>query len=299
MTTSQRHIMSDRTPEKSQSWLGHASLFTSFALHGALVIGALTWTRVAPSGAVSEMTNAISVEIVVTTIDDGAGEQINDANASPASAMARAEPEEIKNAPPTAENEAAVTEIEPASNAVPASNVSSDDATIAGSADPVDDAAKDYREQLKSNPTRDRPILPRVAERSERLIDKQLAKPPTEPPTKPAAKSQKQVGVSGANARNGSSRRVSASLGDVRSYAAKVRAHVASRRPAGHGIRGTVIVSFSVTRTGGLGHARIATSSGSAALDQAAVSAVRNAGPFPPPPGGAGALSFSVPFHYR
>ncbi len=295
MTTSQRHIMSDRTPEKSQSWLGHASLFTSFALHGALVIGALTWSKVPPSGAVAEMTNAISIEIVVTAIDDGAGEQINDANVSPASAMARAQPEEIKNAPPTAENEAAVTEIEPASNAAPASNLSSDDATIAGSADPVDDAANDYREQLKSNPTRDRPILPRMAERSERLIDKQLAKPPT----KPAAKSSKQVGVSGANARNGSSGRVSASLGDVRSYAAKVRAHVASRRPAGHGIRGTVIVSFSVTRTGGLGHARIATSSGSAALDQAAVSAVRNAGPFPPPPGGAGALSFSVPFHYR
>jgi protein TonB len=93
--------------------------------------------------------------------------------------------------------------------------------------------------------------------------------------------------------------RVSASRGDILSYAALVRARVASRRPSGYGAHGRVVVSFSVTPGGGLGSARIASSSGSGALDSAALGAVRGAAPFPPPPNGAGAIRFSVPFYYR
>lgn len=96
-----------------------------------------------------------------------------------------------------------------------------------------------------------------------------------------------------------SSGRISASKGDLVSYAARVRAQVASRRPDGNGVRGTVVIAFSIARSGALGSARISSSSGNTAIDRATLSAVRSAGPFPPPPSGSGPVAFAVPFHYR
>lgn len=92
--------------------------------------------------------------------------------------------------------------------------------------------------------------------------------------------------------------RASASQGDILSYAALVRARVAANRPSGSGQNGTVVVSFGISSSGGITHVSISRSSGSATLDNAARSAVRSAGPFPPPPNGAG-RSFSVPFHFQ
>lgn len=51
--------------------------------------------------------------------------------------------------------------------------------------------------------------------------------------------------------------------------------------------RGAAMVSFTIGSTGGLDSVSLARSSGSAALDQAAVRLVRGAGPFPKPPQGA------------
>ncbi len=51
--------------------------------------------------------------------------------------------------------------------------------------------------------------------------------------------------------------------------------------------RGTAIVAFSVSGTGGLSSLSISRSSGSAALDQAALLVIRTAAPFPAPPRGA------------
>jgi protein TonB len=80
-----------------------------------------------------------------------------------------------------------------------------------------------------------------------------------------------------------------------------VRAQVARNKPSGTGHRGTALVSFGVSSSGGLSYARLARSSGNAALDRAALAAVRRAAPFGPPPGGAapGQLRFSVPFYFR
>jgi protein TonB len=92
--------------------------------------------------------------------------------------------------------------------------------------------------------------------------------------------------------------RATASHGDLVSYAALVRARVASHKPAGNGYRGTAVVSFGVSGGGSVMFASLASSSGSSTLDRAAVAAVRSAGPFPPPPDHS-PRSFSVPFHFE
>lgn len=103
------------------------------------------------------------------------------------------------------------------------------------------------------------------------------------------------------SAGSGSPSRASASAGTMLTYAARVRAQVASHKPSGAGGRGTTVVSFAVTASGGLSYAGLARSSGNDALDRLALSAVRGAAPFPAPPAGATAqqLSFSIPFHFQ
>lgn len=64
---------------------------------------------------------------------------------------------------------------------------------------------------------------------------------------------------------------------------------------------GTVRVEFAVNATGALAFARVVSSSGSSALDQAAIGLVKEATPFPAPPAGSGskATSFVVPIRFR
>ncbi|THH35152.1 TonB family protein [Aliishimia ponticola] len=64
------------------------------------------------------------------------------------------------------------------------------------------------------------------------------------------------------------------------------------RRPSVRA-KGSAVVSFRIAANGGLAAASVARSSGSAALDTAALSVVRKAAPFPQPPAGA-QRSFSV-----
>lgn len=59
------------------------------------------------------------------------------------------------------------------------------------------------------------------------------------------------------------------------------------------GSKGTAVVAFSVSASGGLADVRIARSSGSSGLDRAALRMVQRAAPFPPPPRGA-QRSFSI-----
>jgi protein TonB len=66
------------------------------------------------------------------------------------------------------------------------------------------------------------------------------------------------------------------------------------------GIKGTVVVSFTISKNGSIGGVRIARSSGSALLDRAAGEAVQRAAPFRPIPDAAGRSkwSFSVPLAF-
>ena len=51
--------------------------------------------------------------------------------------------------------------------------------------------------------------------------------------------------------------------------------------------KGEVVIAFTISASGGLGGVSVARSSGSAALDQAALTLIRKAAPFPKPPAGA------------
>ena len=98
-------------------------------------------------------------------------------------------------------------------------------------------------------------------------------------------------GVAGSNA--ASSGNAAASR-----YPGKVMQHLSRAPRPSAGARGTTVVAFSVLDGGGLAGVSIARSSGSAALDRAAVDMVRGAAPFPPPPAGA-QRSFSISIEGR
>jgi len=105
-----------------------------------------------------------------------------------------------------------------------------------------------------------------------------------------------------ASERRGTGRRqAAASPGQVRRYAGLVRARIARNRPSSRGRRGTAVVRFAISRSGGLRYVRLARSSGDRTLDRAAVGSVRRAAPFPRPPRGmrGGQLTFSIPFRFR
>jgi periplasmic protein TonB len=69
---------------------------------------------------------------------------------------------------------------------------------------------------------------------------------------------------------------------------------------SGKGRSGVVTVAFSINRDGGLTQVRVVASSGSTALDQAAVDLIRQSQPFPRPPGALAGndLSFAAPIRY-
>lgn len=94
---------------------------------------------------------------------------------------------------------------------------------------------------------------------------------------------------------------VSASRGSILSYGALVRAKVAGNKPASRGRSGVAKVAFGISAAGDLSFAELSNSSGDASLDAAALSAVRQAAPFGPPPAGTAPeqLRFAIRFTFR
>lgn len=120
-------------------------------------------------------------------------------------------------------------------------------------------------------------------------------------PSKTKAK-LKGSGRAGAKSGQGTSGATTSGQAGIGTYWNSVRAKVARNKGQNSsGRRGTVVVTVGVTRSGGLQSARISQSSGIAALDQAALAAVRRSAPFPPPPAGAPAsmLFKGVRLDYR
>lgn len=96
----------------------------------------------------------------------------------------------------------------------------------------------------------------------------------------------------------GSKGQVSASRGDMLSYASRVQARVRRSRPGGNGVGNDTAVSFGISATGNLNFVSITQSSGSRERDRLAILAVRRASPFPPPPNGK-ANTFNMTFHFK
>ena len=121
------------------------------------------------------------------------------------------------------------------------------------------------------------------------------------PPSVAARKASAEVQQSDRNAapKPGSSK---ASGADSANWKAKVVAHLERRKryPAAarrNGEQGTVLVSFRIDGGGRVLSTRLARSSGSALLDDAAIAMVERASPVPAPPPGA-ALSLTAPVRF-
>ena len=91
-----------------------------------------------------------------------------------------------------------------------------------------------------------------------------------------------------------SNRAAQAGNAAVSNYPGKVYARIRRTRQRPAEGRGTARIRFSITASGGLGAIRVASSSGSAAIDQVALDHIRRSAPFPRPPAGA-QRSFVIP----
>ena len=97
-----------------------------------------------------------------------------------------------------------------------------------------------------------------------------------------------------------------ASAGEKAAYAARLRSHVQrfERYPAEaerNGVTGSARIAITIDRGGRLISSRLAASSGSAILDDAARATATRASPYPPPPDGIGGrtLTFAATVRFR
>ncbi len=279
----------------------------SVALHGCLFVFVVLAIENRP-GAVEFPSDAISIELVASDVLESVEDATSQSSAmaasvsahagvaedSPAQQQAAQEPPDIAtpNEPQERPVEDTVENAQAESDRTP-------EPVIESQAIVSDEPALEISKPSEVDtlpPIRQAETPPRkeVAEEQPRPRDKPRQRR-SQPETQGGRQSKSATGSSA------SSGRVSASTGDMQTYARAVQARVAARRPGGEGRRGTVIISFAVTRSGGLSYASISSSSGDAALDQSVLSAVRSAAPFPAPPAGApsGGLRFRMPFYFR
>lgn len=83
-------------------------------------------------------------------------------------------------------------------------------------------------------------------------------------------------------------------------YRGRVQSHLARYKRKVGSSKGRVVVSFSLSGSGGVRGVRVVRSSGNGSIDRAAISMVKRASPFPRmPAGGPASMRFSVPIRYR
>jgi len=306
-------------------WIAAAALAT--LAHAAIFVGLRTPTPGEPPGGTGPQVQVLGSSAQVFGTDERQPED-------PAPAITAETAEEITAEPPGARaeqagpdrealedvpREAEAVEAEPVKDERPV-EVAEMQATEAVSAEPAQpfaaepaseavlQAADDIEAESENIVTPVRRPTPTEAERKPVNRPQRTARTPSRQRGKPkrqrsgTGRGQRRSGARAASERTGSGRaRASASPGQVRSYAATVRARIARNRPSSRGRRGTAVVRFAISRGGGLRYARLARSSGDGALDRAAIASVRRAAPFPRPPRGmsAGQLTFSIPFRFR
>ncbi len=264
----------------------------SLAVHVALALG-FSEQSLRESGAIAQPTEAISIEFIATDVLEQASSRDVSASAASPTALAPVEGTSVETADATPPPE--LEPIEPMPRAV---------AEVPPSPETVDVPEVELLAAVEGE------LPPEIAhekpsEQTRRHDEKRRKKPDREPDARKAPMKQQEEGGArsrGQAASKSAAGRVSASSGDISGYKARVLARLAAHRPpAGRGFRGTAVVSFGISRSGGLTYARVSRSSGNAAADQAALASVRRAAPFPLPPAGAatGQLRFANPFHFR
>lgn len=273
-----------------------ASALFSVLLHGSVLAAAFYWIEGRP-GAITAPTEAISLELLET--------EVLEAVETTAATTATASLDSVQwSSGSTTESAAASAKSVPDLKPVePTEEVEVKDASVSETSTGVEVLKGALETEAPSGVVRPDVKVGETPspERKERKKPVKTVKH-TDPTDlrKTDSEAKKKGGVSSRAAKrsSGSAGRTSASTGSSINYAALVRARVAARKPAGGGRRGTVVIAFGVTRSGGVSFASIARSSGNPGLDRSVLAAVRSAGPFPAPPPGAG-LRFAIPFHFK
>jgi protein TonB len=146
---------------------------------------------------------------------------------------------------------------------------------------------------------------PKERAAANRKVRERHASQPPEDASK-AAKRPSSAGVGKAAGRGSIASRGGASAGEKAAYAARLRSHVQrfERYPAEaerNGVTGSARIAITIDRSGRLLSSRLAGSSGSAILDDAARATAERASPYPPPPDGIGGhtLTFAATVRFR
>ena len=209
----------------------------------------------------------------------------------------RAEPMPV--APPAAT--AAQTPVLPALTPVetpPETTSATPTITAAAPVPPVETLtaeAEDDAPRLSQRPQRRDPE--RAAEAAKKAKPKPQPKPQKTKPKQTARGNAKRDNTKGAQsasragnaAQSGTRQRAAAPAGNAAAsnYPGQVMSRIARVGKPRVRSRGTAVIAFSIGGGGQLAGVRVARSSGSAALDQAALGIIRQAAPFPRPPAGA------------
>lgn len=182
-------------------------------------------------------------------------------------------------------------------------------------ADPVETASVAPTSELAALPDvpvpTPAPKRPPVEKQAAKSVEKKKVEKPAPPKPRKTTTSAGAGGKQKANAVKAASGKQTAKANrdagnaKVSNYPGKVasklrRALRYPREAKRDRLRGTTVVSFTVSSNGSVGGVRVARSSGSPVLDRAAAEAVRRAAPFPAIPAGAGRSSwaFSVPLAF-
>ncbi len=267
----------------------------SLVMHAGIVLSALDWAGRIDPGAISEPSDAVSVELVATDTTDALKPERTsepaprpEANApvagspTPAESSEKAKPLEKEEAVEKAEPTPMPDANDPQTRAADRGEAPDAPAVVpaAPAVDtPMETMPEAPKAKIEAEDTRSKP-------KEAKRVEKKVARPEGGITSK--AKAGKGTG----------SERISASSGSTNTYKAAVQARINANRPSGGTPGGTALVAFGVTSTGALAYARITRSSGDAANDGLALAAVRGAAPFPPPPPGA-PRQFTIPYDFR
>jgi len=162
---------------------------------------------------------------------------------------------------------------------------------------PVEDVAAEAAIPLTSKPVKQE--KKKVKKKKEIKKPKKVAKK-AKKKTKKRHAGKRVAALQKGGGAKGKQRKV-AGRAAIANYRGRVQSHLARyKRSPGAGHRGRAVVSFSLSRSGGVSGVRLVRSSGNSAIDRATLAMVRRASPFPPmPAGGPGRMRFSVPVSYR
>ncbi len=158
------------------------------------------------------------------------------------------------------------------------------------------------------------PSAARQAEAEQAQAERAEAVQASEPAPKPAPEPKAREGgarqdatrgaatgqqtATGTRQGDGASRAATPGNAAASNYPGLVNRHLSRVRKPSMNRRGAALVSFSITDSGGLGSLSVRRSSGARAMDDAALSVIQRAAPFPRPPTGA-QRSFSIQIEFR